>query len=214
MQSTTPVELEYPRRMPSNLADRIRRLRELRGVDLRTFATRAGLSQSVISNFLTRASRNPATSMNADNLAAIASAWGADPAWLLTGTGDAPTKAWTEPEAGPQESEPRGAAPVLAPRATGAPIQAALALAFDGRRHAVADLRNVDDVFSRARLALETVDADLVGASRKWLDAAARLRVRDVPFSVEALLIEMGAPSEAAASQLAALDALAPRTDK
>lgn len=96
----------------------------------------------------------------------------------------------------------------------GAPIQAALALAFDGRRHAVADLRNVDDVFSRARLALETADTDLVAAARKWLDAAARLRVREVSFSVEALLIEMGAPSESAASQLAALDALAPRTDK
>lgn len=117
MQSTPPVELEYPRRMPSNLSERIRRLRELRGVDLRTFATRAGLSQSVISNFLTRASRNPATSMNADNLAAIAKAWGADPAWLFTGDGEAPTKTWTEAE--PQEGVARAASPALAPRTTG-----------------------------------------------------------------------------------------------
>lgn len=69
------------------LADRIRHLLKIRGVDQRTLAKRAGLSSSYVSVFLSHARENPQAGMSADRLYALAETWGADPQWLLQGKG-------------------------------------------------------------------------------------------------------------------------------
>lgn len=69
------------------LADRIRWLIAARGVDQRTFSEEAGQSDGYVSNFFSRAKKDPNATMNADALAGIAKRWRASPAWLLLGNG-------------------------------------------------------------------------------------------------------------------------------
>lgn len=204
------------------LADRIRELLKLRGVDQRTFATAAGLTESFVGVFLSRAAKNPNTSMSARHLSALAEAWGADPQWLLTGKGAPPLRDFagparaTKPETTIERERPR------APLDTGDghPLQQALGAAFNSERHTVADLRRVDDLMGGFDMELDEVD--LVAAAGRWLDAAAALRREGVPFSPQAMMLRLAigstAPAAVAASesrakeQLGALDALAPRT--
>lgn len=186
------------------LAGRLRYLRALRRVDLRTFAERAGLSSSVISTFLTRAAKNSSTSMTARNVAAIARAWEADPAWLLTGNGPAPTA---------RESVkflPALPGPPIVSAETGRPlpiiltspvIQEALGRAFDATRHSVVDLRCVDDIFARFRAAVDIQLGDLDVIALRLLDAAASVRAADGVCSAQTLLIALAAPPRDASAQ-------------
>lgn len=204
------------------LADRIRELLKLRGVDQRTFATEAGLKSSFITAFLTRAKTDPSAGMHAKRLHALAETWGADPQWLLYGKGEPPARNFaghvraTKPETTIERERPR--APV--DTGDGHPLQRALGEAFNNERHTVADLRRVDDLMSDFDMELDEVD--LVVAAGRWLDAAAALRKEGVPFSPQAMMLRLAVGSTAPAAvavsearakeQLAALDALAPRT--
>lgn len=71
----------------STLAARIRLATALRGVDQRTFGTKAGLSHSFVGAFLLRAKKDPTASMSADNLRALADAWNLSLDWLQRGVG-------------------------------------------------------------------------------------------------------------------------------
>ncbi|MFO0610654.1 MAG: helix-turn-helix transcriptional regulator [Polyangiales bacterium] len=70
------------------------------------------------------------------------------------------------------------------------PVDRALSLAFDGRRHVLADAYAVHPI--AARLPLEgRPEGEMVTVFRSYLDAAARLRERGTPATIEALLAEL-----------------------
>lgn len=74
----------------TTLADRVRWLLsdlKTRGVDQRAFGEEAQLSDGYISNFLTRAKKNPKATINADAAAAICVRWKVSPAWILLNIG-------------------------------------------------------------------------------------------------------------------------------
>lgn len=207
------------------LADRIRHLLKIRGVDQRTLAKRAGLSSSYVSVFLSHARENPQAGMSADRLYALAETWGADPQWLLQGKGPPPSETFAPVAPRAPKAKVRFERDPVPPSTRlgadeGHPLQKALGEAFNAERHTVADLRRVDDLMGGYDMELDEVD--LVAAAGRWLDAAAALRREGVPFSPQAMMFRLAvgstAPAAVAASearakeQLGALDALAPRT--
>jgi transcriptional regulator with XRE-family HTH domain len=88
-------------------------------------------------------------------------------------------------------------------------LRGALALAFDGRRHSLDDLRALDDLVRHDRVRMELAEGDLVAAAR-------RLRMLGQELSFTGLLLALAAPHEAAPrdpradEKIAALRALAP----
>lgn len=95
-------------------------------------------------------------------------------------------------------------------------LRGALALAFDGRRHSLDDLRALDDLVRHDRVRMDLAEGDLVAAARRWLDAVRRLRMLGQELSVTGLLLALAAPHGAAPQdphadeKIAALRALAP----
>lgn len=88
-----------------------------------------------------------------------------------------------------QQTPPPPAAVI---RPAESPIDRALSLAFDGRRHSLADAYAVHPI--AARLPLDgRAEADLVPIFRAYLDASAQLRERGVQVTIEALFAELTA---------------------
>lgn len=77
-----------------------------------------------------------------------------------------------------------------APRAALPPVDRALSLAFDGKKHVVADLYAVHPIAARLPLDGRT-EADMAAVFGEYLDAAALLRERGVTPTIEALLAEL-----------------------
>jgi len=77
-----------------------------------------------------------------------------------------------------------------APHPTESTVERALSLAFEGRRHSLADLYGVHPIAARLPIG-ETSEADLVPTFRGYLDAAAKLRAKGVPVTIEALFAEL-----------------------
>ena len=71
----------------STFAERLQWLRKERGVDTRTFGTKAGLSPAFFSGVLQRAKRDPTAGVGSDEAAAIAETWNVSLVWLVTGKG-------------------------------------------------------------------------------------------------------------------------------
>lgn len=80
--------------------------------------------------------------------------------------------------------------PAAAPRAVLPPVDRALSLAFNGQKHAVADLYAVHPIAARLPLDGRT-EADMAAVFGEYLDAAALLRERGVTPTIEALLAEL-----------------------
>jgi hypothetical protein len=92
-------------------------------------------------------------------------------------------------------------------------LRTAMGLAFDGHRHAIDDLRAVDDLLRHDRTRMDLAETDLVAAARRWLDAAHALRERGQEVTLGALLVVLAGPADRrgrSAEKLAALRALAP----
>lgn len=78
------------------------------------------------------------------------------------------------------------------------PLEPALLWALDRERHSMRDLDAVRSVV-RGTARMSAPGADLVHAARAWLDAAARLRKRGVAVTLESLLMEITLGSKTAA---------------
>lgn len=198
-------------------ADRLRLVMELRDVDQRRFAEEAGLSMSYVSSYLFRAKANPDARFRPEYLKALAKRWDVDEQWLATGVGPRPADAPARREVVVE----RDPSPPADNRELH-PIQRALGAAFDAGRHTIVDMRRVDDLMASTSFDMELEDVDLVSVARQWLDAAATLRREGVAFSAQSMLLRLAIASNAPAAvqasearageQLAALDAMVPRT--
>lgn len=91
--------------------------------------------------------------------------------------------------------------PAPAVESDGTPLERALGQAFDpGAGHLVRDLRAVEDAFSGQRH-WERVEGDLVGAARRWLDAAMQLRKEGQGVDAQGLLVRVTVGKGALASE-------------
>lgn len=201
-------------------AKRLRALMRARNWTYRDVAVRAHMaSPSQIGNILGQLDKR-ADGISPRTARRLADAFGVPLAELfpeIAGVGDAPpvvapTHSPSHSPALPARDRPETVAvPETAPD-----LRGALALAFDGRRHSLDDLRALDDLVRHDRVRMALAEGDLVAAARRWLDAARRLRLHGQEITFTGILLVLAAPSEAgpvdphADEKIAALRALGP----
>lgn len=150
-------------------------------------ARRAGLSQNYIGTLKTRIRKDAAARPEESAMEALARAGGVSYEWLRKGTGDRAPAAHETPQA---------------PSPSDEPFADAIAAAFNGKRHTLADLD------AARRVARETFThlsdrSDTEAIAATWLDAAAALRRAGKEATPTAILMHL---SELAARGTSARD--------
>lgn len=170
---------------------RVRARRQALGVTQAQLSERSGLSQEAIS----RVENGKIKGLLAPTQEALARALGVSVSWLM-GAPDTSAEA--------HEAVPHGGArETVVVRDEDDPLVLALGDAFDPKRHLVLDTHAVLRAL-RATDRRLVEGADLVGAARRWLDAAAGLRREGIQVSTENVLVRATLGRAAHAGELAA----------
>jgi len=157
-------------------------------------ARRAGLSQNYIGTLKTRIRKDATARPDESAMEALARAGGVSYEWLRKGTGDRAPAAYETPQSPSRSDEP---------------FADALAAAFSGKRHTLADLdaarRVARETFTHLR---DGADTEAIAAT--WLDAASSLRrsgKEPTPTAILMHLSELASGSASAREQTANADA-------
>jgi transcriptional regulator with XRE-family HTH domain len=141
---------------------RLKQARRQKGMKQPELAKKSGVSQSTISKL----ERGELDGSRADTQIALARALGVAVEWLLG----------SEAMVTPAKPE------IRIERETSGRIARALKHAFDPSIHEVDDLDAVRTVVDETDM-LERDDGDYIADAREWLNAAARIRRRGIPFN-------------------------------
>jgi hypothetical protein len=147
-------------------------------------ALAAGLSAGYLGTLKTRMRVNPDARPDESAMEALARAGGVSYEWLRKGTGERASQAH-EVHAGPTDTEP---------------FADAIAAAFDGRRHSLADLDAARRVARETHTHLRD-GADTEAIAATWLNAAAALRRAGREATPSAILMHLSELATGAAAE-------------